>query len=412
MASSPSGSIDPTQFRLIVNQLKRSKGADPYMIYYGLRTPSSGPCSLGWHGVEDTALIDVYAAALRRAHEYFSGHHWKPPLFDRALGHIPVYVCDYLGIPFTSFRGEYTFHGLRSEIMEPTFPGLLARAELEACHEAFHSFSHVHRPLKDGLSALWSWFDEASAVYFERVLCPGNLAPLEYAKVWINRPEDPVESTMGGYSAAWFIQHLVQEHGPDFLRDVWQPARPDETPVAAINRLLGTKGTFEDLFHRYSVAAYVTELIDGHAFQRFGRRRFSYIARLDGDEAGPPDPWSDTLGPLGCRYYKIDVGRNKPVDLRLEVRPSISDSLARLSAEVILDRTVGWPANPVPLRWITTPRGEARLQAEVTVDDSVSQVVLVVVNTQSRMSVAADDVINRAYQVQVTMTGPPPTLSA
>ena len=44
---------------------RRSEGVAPYVIYYGLRTPPHGRCSLGWDGVDDEALIDMYAMALR-----------------------------------------------------------------------------------------------------------------------------------------------------------------------------------------------------------------------------------------------------------------------------------------------------------------------------------------------------------
>jgi hypothetical protein len=414
MASAQPRFFNQSVFRELVNGLKlrRSAAVAPYVIYYGLRTPPSGPCSLGWDGVDDTSLIDVYAAALGRAYDYFSSRGWALPRIDPALGHIPVYVCYYFPMPWTFYRGEYTIHGLLSEIIEPTGAGLYAQAEIGASHEAVHTFTHVHRPLKDGRSALWWWFDEATAVYFERVLCPGNPAPLQYARKWVNRPQDPVESLpwdpeetrTGGYSAAWLVQYLVHEHGLDFLRDVWQQSYRDETPVVAINRLLGTKATFEDLVHRYSVAAYVTELVDSHVFQRFGRRRFSYIARADGNQPGPAGPpWDDTVGPLGCRYYKIEVVGKRPVGLRFEVRPNVPGYLEGLSAEVILDRTAGWPDVAVPLNWATSPQGEKCLQAEVTVGDSVSQVILVVVNRQSSISMADDDVINRAYQVLLSV---------
>ena len=294
---------------------RRSEGVAPYVIYYGLRTPPHGRCSLGWDGVDDEALIDMYAMALRCAYDSFCDRGWVEPRVDPALSHIPVYLYNTT-YPFTSRScRRYTFLALRSEMAEPTIPACLAQAEIEACHETVHAFTHVHRPLKEGKSVLWRWFDEATAVYFERGLCHGNLATLSYARVWVNQPEQPVEFTRG-YAAAWLVQHLAQEHGLDFLRDVWQQAHPDESPVGAINRLLGSRGTFEDLFYRYSVSCYRTKTLDLHASARFGCRRFCYVARLTDNWTGPADPkWEDTLEPLGCRYYKIDPGHVRPVTL-------------------------------------------------------------------------------------------------
>jgi Family of unknown function (DUF6055) len=400
--------ISPTWFQRIVTLLDRrqSNGVAPYVIYYGLRTPPHGRCFLGWHGIDDISLslIDTYAAALRRAYDYFSGLGWVEPRVDPALGHIPVYVV-YVPIPFTSRSREYTILVLRSEIEEPTIPGCLAQAVIDACHEVVHTFTHVHRPLKSLKSDNWkrdewSWFDEATAVYFERELCPGNPATLRFARVWVNQPAEPVEFTKG-YAAAWLVQHLVKENGLDFLRDVWQPARPNETPVVAINRLLGTRGTFADLVHRYAVSSYRTETMDPHASQRFGRRRFSYVARLTGNPIGSTGPrWDDTLGPLGCRYYKIDPGHVRPVSLRIELQPKSSSSLAGLRAEAILEPSVAGPSSLIPLRQVTASKGAPCLQADITLDDSVSYVVLTVVNTESGVPVRADD---RVYDVRVTV---------
>jgi hypothetical protein len=390
----------------IIAQLdgRRSEGVAPYVIYYGLRTPPHGRCFLGWDGVDDESLIDSYAAAMRRAYDYFRGQGWVAPRVDPALGHIPVYVYN-APKPGASRRGDYTILILRSEIVEPTLAGCLMQAEIEACHEVVHTFTHVHRPLK-GLKSdnwkrdEWAWFDEATAVYFERELCPGNQATLSYARWWVNQPEQPVEFTTG-YAAAWLVQHLVRVHGPDFLRDVWQQARPHETPVVAINRLLGRRGTFEDLVYHYSVSSYRTETMDPHAAQRFGCRRFSYVARLTGDLTGPASPpWDDTLGPLGCRYYKIDPGRAaRPVTLHIEVHPKSTSSLAGLRAEAILEPPVAAPAGFVPLRQAITSEGASCLQADVSLNASVSHVVLTVVNTESGVPLRAHD---RAYDVRVT----------
>ena len=394
-----SNNLTPLQRRIHRLDRRRSQGVAPCVIYYGLRTPPHGPCSLGWDGIDDESLIDWYAAALRRACDYFRDRKWGPPRVDPALGHIPVYVLNAV-YPFTAHRRECPLVFLRSEIVEPTIPGCVAQAEIEACHEVVHTFTHVHRPLTEWKSAPWKWFDEATAVYFERELCPGNPATLRFARWWVNQPEVPLEIT-GGYAAAWLVQYLEQEYGPGFLRDVWQKARPAETPVVAINRLLGTRGTFADLVHRYAVSSYRTETLDHHASQRFGPRRFSYVAQLASNPAGSPGAqWDDTLGPLGCRYYKIDPGPVRPMKLHIEIPPKRSSTLAGLSADAILERSVAGSVGPIPLLQGTTSGGEPYLQADVALDDSVSHVVLAVVNTESGVPVRADD---RKYDVRVTV---------
>jgi hypothetical protein len=404
MAAASPQSISSTFLRRIIDRLdrRRSEGVAPYVIHYGLRTPPQGRCFLGWHGVDDETLIDTYAAALRRAYDSFRGQGWDAPRVDPDLGHIPVYLYN-TAFPFTSRSSRrYPFLALRSEIEEPTIPGLHAQAEIDACHEVVHTFTHVHRPLKEWKSVAWSWFDEATAVYFERMLCRGNPASLRFARWWINRPEEPVEYTKG-YAAAWLVQHLVEENAPDFLRVLWHQARPDETPVVAINRLLGTRGTFADLVRRYAVSSYRTDTLDPQAFQRFGCRRFSYVAQLAGNPTGPAGArWDDNLGPLGCRYSKIDPGRARPLGLHIELTSRGSGSLAGLCADAILEGSGAGPSAFVPLLPGTTSEDKPCLQADITLDESVSHVVLTVINTESGVPDQTEDRA-RDYEVRVTV---------
>ena len=85
--------------------------------------------------------------------------------------------------------------------------------------------------------------------------------------------------------------------------------------------------------------------------------------------------------------------------LHIEIQPKRSSTLAGLRADAILERSVAGSVGPIPLLQGTTSGGEPCLQADVTLDDSVSHVVLAVVNTESGVPVRADD---RKYDVRVT----------
>src|SRR5262249_39675769 len=141
---------------------------------------------------------------------------------------------------------------------------MLARAEVEAAHEATHTFNHSLREpdrYADPSAAPWTcdpwkWFDEAMAVFMERQVFRDNLENLRYALHWAYLPELLLEwpQSPGGYCAAWFIEYLVNTFGWEFLYKVWHDrneTEKSERPVNVIDRLLRTDHhglRFEDMF--------------------------------------------------------------------------------------------------------------------------------------------------------------------
>lgn len=393
-----------TQLRQIVDELIAQPHRRPggrFAIRYALREPPRGRAR-GLRGVEDVALVDCYSEALEHAFEYLTDLNWLPPRTDPDLDYrVPVYVYD-APLPFTApHRRIYSLIGLRSEIGEPTFEACLRRARVDASHEATHLFTHRHRPINNyARSFQWFWFDEATAVFFERLLCPDNDATLRYALDWIVRPEHPMELGRG-YAMAWFVQHLVDRHGIEFLRDVWHQAEEQETPIDAISRLLGSRSILieeEDLaldhldrpidrlIHGYALRAFGTEQLDARAFRRYKERKYSHVACISDDPLDREScQWRDSLGSLGCRYYKVYFGDKRPRPVRLLVRPTFGGRL-RASATLICPRgQAAW----VPLLEDGV-KGEPRLEAAIDCDDQRASLVLAVVNLESGATVRRD----------------------
>ena len=162
--------------------------AKHFLIRYVLRHPERGRCN-GINGVVDEQLIKHYAEALDGAYDRLGEMlGWKEPCADPGE-RIEVIVWN-TPRPYV-WRGE---EGrlqiyLRSELTNALTPdAVVAQAKVEATHEVAHLFTRVH----DVWNAPgWTWFDEATAAYFERELNPDNIATLSngHAMGWVYYPE-------------------------------------------------------------------------------------------------------------------------------------------------------------------------------------------------------------------------------
>lgn len=363
-------------------------------VYYEFRNPAAHGPGLGLMGIDRLELIDRYEAAVERVYALLADREeWTPP-----AGRLRVYVFDTTrwwqngrDAPFT-YPDKYDgpVIGLRSVLNEPDREAMLARAEVEAAHETAHTFNHVHHPPSAQHSPSekspwrydpWKWFDEATAVFMERQACDGHHEGLRFAIHWAYQPELVLESphSPGGYSAAWFVEYLVETFGWGFLRAVWHDRSGDrrERPVHVINRLLGGfpgpsgQLTFAEVFagegradpqerarrqadkrlarekarrrgcdpapgcccagddagrhpidlcdDNYCTRSYSVHCFAGRVHDRFGGR--SVAERLDvpaGGSAGVR--MADPLGPLSCRYFQLYPGRDcRSVRVRVSV---------------------------------------------------------------------------------------------
>lgn len=319
-----------TKFRDNATRKPSPKGH--FALYSIPRTPKSGLCN-GLNGVDDPRLIDVYAEALDETYEELTKRGWTPPI---PAGGDPIDVliydtpCPWVGKATSRPGGLIVM--LRSELEEPTRQASFHRARVDATHEVVHLFTYPRRstPGDDGA---WTWFHEATAVYYERQLCRSNHATLSngYARMWVNVPEIGLEDA-GGYHAAWFVRYLVEKYQERFLLDVWHSTAAG-TPGRVIDELLKKKHTsLADVVHDYAVHTYRTYAFDRLVNYRYGNRKVAFVMPIDGSVSNPVC-WKDRLGPLSCRYYRIGPSAT-PRKCTIDVVPTNPNHTPMLKATV------------------------------------------------------------------------------
>ncbi len=386
-----------TPLKRIIRLLDRTldTAGGHFRLHYGLRNPPCGR-GLGLAGVDSESLVEAYAAALERAYSEFAGRGWTEPRRDSATGRIPVYVFytpEYINadFPFTHVNRGFSFIGLRSENGEPTRERMIALAQIEAAHEVLHVFTHVHRPLRGPASEhsrAWAWFDEATAVYAERLIFPDNPEQLRFSRYWVCQPELCLEAEdwPGGYFAGLFIQYLVQRFGHDFLRDVWHRAEEKERPIDTLDRLLREREEgccLGELFGAgYCVDTYLRSFAQD-VFRRFGDRSVTASFRLSPGETVALQE-HDSLDWLSCRYYRLFLQGNVKT-LQVVLEAEVPPAECHLGASLVLaDGDVTF-RRPITLRPEPAEAGGTlltRLGGALSFDSDVrDHVVLVVANT-------------------------------
>jgi hypothetical protein len=294
---------------------------------------------------------------------------WSAPTGSEPKGRVRVDVFDTPAVfdasggpeidaPFTYRDENGPFIALRSVINEPDQQAMLARAAIEAAHEGTHLFTQELRRTKQRMSneyglqvaLAWHWFDEATAVFVERLVFPEHRENLRFAVHWAHRPELELEASEwpGGYCAAWFIEYLERAF-PGLLRDVWRDSVPAQTPVSTLDRLLRLpphNTNFAEVFaehppgnlfigapvkgrpcscqvarcrDNYSIQAYFSACFAPLVHRRFGGRSIaeSLVIPEGGSVQRGEEP---PLAPLSCRYYHLYAARPAGVvRARLEV---------------------------------------------------------------------------------------------
>jgi hypothetical protein len=380
-----------------------------FQIYYLLRTPPKGR-SNGLDGVDDFRLVSTYARALEDTYKHLRSARWHEPDRGPAADPITVVVHDtpYPHIAPAPTHPGGVYIGLRSELEETTYHDCLMRAEVDATHEVVHVFTARHRWRTDGYveGGSWAWFDEATAVYFERLLNQGSHATLSngYARLWVNQPETRLEwEKDGGHHGAWLLQYLVNRYGSRFLRDVWHEARLGETPCQVMDRIMqkrtSRRASLEQLLHNYAVRSHHTSGLDRMANRRYGDRKFAYVLPLDG-LTGRPEEWKDDVEPLGCRYYLIGPVQ-APRPMTVEVLVEDPRALGTLSASIHSDA----PGNNgraylkhlKPNRAVVPPR----LAVDLAVATPETEFVLVVSRCASSDHLSDTENAGLEYRVRV-----------
>jgi hypothetical protein len=302
----------PTLLESLIARLpdRRLTAGGNYELHYGLRNPPVGR-GLGPMGVESIDLVGVYAEALERVYRRLRDEGWSAP----QPRPVPVYVLDPVllhrrNAPFTfTSSGRQSQVVLRSFIPAPTREAITRQAEVEAVHEATHTFTHQYalpRRAKDQ----WYWLDEATATYYEGELT-GAPEGRVFGHFWAHHPEWSLvkdDRDCGGYFAAWFVRYLSRHAPSGTLRRVWEGALggPDADPLATLDAIRPGGRRAEDLVWDYFRETASTCRWAPDLYHLSGERSLTETFSLaPGGAVALREP--DELPCLACRYYRVDV---------------------------------------------------------------------------------------------------------
>jgi hypothetical protein len=324
--------------------LTRMASSEHFDIRYELRDGHHG-VSGSIHGVRHLNAIGVYLDNLERAFKVLtSARHKRPTTTYR----IPVYVCsiaEFLSsehpaaIPLDE-KGRAMIL-LPSRSPESNLAHAVGRAATEAIHEVTHVLNWVKRPPKSNnlLTSLWTWFDEGTAVFMERLLLPLNQDSARYCANWVDRPEIPLDSLAAEYESGMFLGYLARRFGPPIISEVWLQAKENEKPLAVINRLVAEREPSlapqnEDevpVFGDYELASYFIwdYFSDSFAPDVFTRYRHRTLCGHQTLPAGSCVPVHGDLDHLACRYYRFDL-----IDSVSEVEVELLSKRAPLVADL------------------------------------------------------------------------------
>jgi hypothetical protein len=293
-----------------------------FLLHYALRNPISGR-GPAWGGVRDPLIIRQYLHSLETAYETLCGLGWKAPKAGTAPNKIHGFVLESgalmldRGTSFTDLDDqELPRLILPCDFGAKTFSNELLATAAVAVHELTHVFNHSYRPL-DGIDTDiedWEWFDEATAVYMEHRIVPGNPECLEFLQDWTDRPEISLDDPDACYERALFFSFLRKHFDDRLLAEVWRESRPEEGPIQALRRILQEKHGTEfcaadpsegDFFSSgYAVDSYFVWDIAPEGYARFRERRVTETFSLGpGEQTQLEQP--DGIDHLACRYYRF-----------------------------------------------------------------------------------------------------------
>ena len=330
----------------------------------------------------------------------------------------------YFNMPFTNYYydgGYRSFIALQSELWETTVEAAKERARITGSHEAAHLYTHLHKPIDDSVHDNWKWFDEATAVYIEGVLNEQSSERHRFARDWVLCPERGLEQRGYGvgYESAWFVEHLVRNHGWQILHDVWHDQRAGETPIKAIDHWFRNQNmSFRDVSHAvadefgrgYCTSSFLTKTLFPRLHERYGNRWhcFSFQPAPGKKEL----PHEGVIEPMSCSYCKI-VPESPKSGFRVKVMAGAPLEQSGLKAHVFAVRDQVMLESPQALIPRRSSRSATTLSKTIDPVGGADYYILAVANVLSRM----DDVGNptprladsegampniTAYQVEVS----------
>ena len=287
-----------------------------FRLHFRMRNlpPGVSGQGAGLNGLRNQFLVAYLTDALELLYKCLT----NPPFLRKALlmedGGITVLIFDSPNPYATLDLDGVPYICLPSRSQEPMLQNALHRIAVEAVHEATHVFNWSARPpLRSYFERRWYWFNEATAVYTEGVVYPGNLDSIRFYLDWSDLPELPLDHKEAEYFSGMFARYLAQKFEPHLISRLWQESAPDEGPLDALRRLTKeaqSTAIFCHLFGDYAHDSYFlwdSRLASFHpdVYLRFGSRAVAEnFVLAPGREAHAR--W--TLDRLACRYFRIDVG--------------------------------------------------------------------------------------------------------
>jgi Family of unknown function (DUF6055) len=224
-------------------------------------TACGGTPGLGWRDAAPDGIpagdnrVDIYIEDLytnERVYGYVAVDPGQPQ--DPSVAHSAYMVMDK----------DYTRYG------DGTAASGLAAEQVTAAHEYNHVLQNAYDYLED------SWMFEATAVYMEDKVYPGNNDYLHYVDAWTANTKQPLtafpQTNLKAYGSAVWNHWLDHRFGAGAIRNAWEQSvgAADFAPgaySAAIAALGG--GGFSDEFDRFAAA----------------------VAEWDAPGSGFPDPY-------------------------------------------------------------------------------------------------------------------------
>jgi hypothetical protein len=310
--------------------------SDHFLIQYIHRHPAPGRDGrgVGRLGVRHPHMITSYVTALERlfAVATMAPFPWMAARTGPS-GKTIVQVTD-LRYPFTAIDEDgVPYIGLHCRSDDPLLPSAIQHAEMDAVHEAAHVFCFSSRPPHGFVERKWRWFNEATAVFMEGHVFPGNLDSIRFALDWTDHPEASLDNPGFEYQSGFFARYLAKRFTPAIVGRMWTESHKDEAPLEALERLLPTDAqshapglcrVFGDYAHD---SAFLCDFRCSAAwvdvYLRFGQRAFTHTVCV---APGDTRVFDGRLDHLACRYFRIEPSRQ--VD-RCAITVRVDDALYR-----------------------------------------------------------------------------------
>ena len=336
----PTDSGDPDFYGAGVVVLTYDSAGGHFKIHY-TEDPGSGNAVAGSDGTPATIpqfVIDT-ATAFENAYAHILGLGYPALPGDGTKGGDSRFDVYLVNIPGT--YGYTSFDDVPADayiVMDNDFadtpqnldPGGKQRGDIKvtAAHELFHAFQFQ---LSTDI-ARSGWWMEASSTWMEDEVYPevkdylnyigyrysdtndngqwdpgepyydifGNVAgSLARPSRWFDRPDTPLDTYNGIYeygSTIW-VKYLSENHGRDFVRNVWARVSDAHTAFQAISDALSSANL--------SVGSALRDFREKVATLDFADRAYYPLVRRAGSVSSLPQTLSGSLDHLAALYYEV-----------------------------------------------------------------------------------------------------------